>query len=98
MSLVFEVRDKTGRCIRLTDEQWEHITHDHPEISPYIEDMKEILINPTTITSFDYDEKIKYYYKYFKQRVSPAKYLLTVVKYLNGDGFIITAYFVRKIP
>ena len=28
---------------------------------------------------------------------NPAKNLLVIVKYLNGEGFIITAYFVRGI-
>ena len=52
---------------------------------------------PIKITPYNLDEKINYYYRYFKNRKSPAKYLLVIVKYLNGHGFIITAYFVRSI-
>ena len=32
MEDIFEVKDKTGRKIRLTREQWNHIKAEHPEI------------------------------------------------------------------
>lgn len=97
MEWVFEIEDITGRKIYLSRERWSHITQDHQEVSPYIEDMKEALHNPTKITEQDFKVKVGYYYKYLKVRPSPAKYLLIIVKYLNGRGFIITAYFVRRI-
>jgi len=62
-----------------------------------IEEIKEALQKPDKITTFSFDEDIKYYYKYVKSRVSSAKYLLAIVKYLNGEGYIITSYFVRHI-
>jgi hypothetical protein len=43
------------------------------------------------------DTNVRYYYKYYKNRKSKAKYLRVIVKYLNGEGFIITAYFVIGI-
>ena len=61
------------------------------------EELKETLHNPTKITVYELDENVRYYYKYFKNRSSSAKYLLVTVKYLNDHGFIITAYFVRNI-
>ena len=62
-----------------------------------IEEIKEALQKPDKITTFSFDEDIKYYYKYVKSRASSAKYLLAIVKYLNGEGYIITSYFVRHI-
>lgn len=97
METIFVITDSSGRKIRLTEEQWKHIMQDHQEIAPYLEEMKETLSNPTTITTFHYDDKVKYYCRYFKSRQSAAKYLLIIAKYLNGDGFIITSYFVRTI-
>ena len=41
--------------------------------------------------------KLYDYYRYYKDRKKKAKFLQVVVKYLNGDGFVITAYFVRQI-
>ena len=94
---IFEVKDKTGRKIHLSKERWKHITTEHPEIVPYIEELKETLRNPNKITKYDFNENVNYYYKYLKNRKSLAKYLLLIVKYLNRHGFIITAYFVRHI-
>jgi len=98
MDWIFEIEDITGRRIHLSKEQWSHINSDHPEISPYVEEMKDILRNPALVKTLNYDKKVRYFYRYYKNRDSPAKYLLLVVKYLNGKGFIITSYFVRTIP
>lgn len=97
MEHIFIVTDSSGRKIRLSKEQWRHIAQEHPEVVPYLEEIKETLGSPITITTFYYDNKIKYFYKYLKYRASPYKYLLIIVKYLNGEGFIVTAYFVRAI-
>jgi hypothetical protein len=93
--IVFEVIDKTGRKIRLTDKQWRHIRQDHPEIEGE-ELIKETVESPTKITS-PYDGNKKYYYRYFKNRKSEDKWLLVVIKYLNGDGFVITSFYVKNI-
>lgn len=37
------------------------------------------------------------YHSYQKDRKHPEKYLRIIVKYLNGDGFIVTAHFVRNL-
>ncbi|MBI5064955.1 hypothetical protein HZA97_01850 [Candidatus Woesearchaeota archaeon] len=94
---VWVIKDKTRRCIFLSHERWRHINQEHPEISEYFEELKYTLEKPLKISTYENDEKIKYYYKYFKQRNTSSKYLLIIVKYLNGKGFIITAYFVRNI-
>ena len=97
MPWIFEVKDKSGRKIHLSKERWNHINQEHPEVADYFEEIKETIINPNKIATYSYDKDIRYYYKYFKNRQSPAKYLLLIVKYLNEHGFIITAYFVRNI-
>jgi len=89
---VFEITDKTGRIIRLTKEQWSHIRKKHPEVESY-ELIEETTIKPDKITDYDLDNSVKYYYKYYKHRHSNEKYLQVIVKYLNGDGFILTAQF-----
>lgn len=95
MEFIFEVIDKTGRKIHLTKERWKHIMKKHPEIQD-LELMKETVRNPDKIVSYDLNATVKYYYKYFKYRRSNS-YLLVVVKYLNGKGYIITSYFERSI-
>lgn len=90
---VFEVIDKTGRKIRLTKRQWEHILRRHSDMINYQDEIKKTLKNPQKIIDHPYDEKSRYYYSYVKYKQGHNKYLLVIVNYLNGDGFIITTYF-----
>ena len=93
---VFEVIDKSGRRVRLTKERWIHIRKKHPEVenSDLIED---ILVNSDKIVESELDETIFHFYKYYKNRKQPYQYLHVVVKYLNGEGDVLTAYFDKHI-
>jgi len=91
--MYFEIKDKTGRIIRLSKEQWLHIQK-HPEMSNQSEQIKETLEIPTVITGFEFDEQVRFYYRFYKEK---KQYLLVMVKYLNGEGFIITAFYTDKI-
>ncbi len=97
MTYIFEVYDKTKRRIYLTEERWHHILK-HPEMyNIMFEEMIMILQYPIAIKDYKLEENVKYYYGYFKNRTAKAKYLRIIVKYLNGKGFIITAYFIEAI-
>ena len=94
MPNIFEVTDKTGRRIRLTKKQWSHIRRDHPNVeSPEI---LETIQKPDKIVA-DERENVNYFYKYFKHKNQKSKFLKVIVKYLNGEGFVLSAHFVRKI-
>jgi|GEM_PF-4443251 len=43
MTWIFEIEDKSGRKIHLSDERWKHLNQDHPEVAPFLEDIKEML-------------------------------------------------------
>ncbi|HLC31393.1 MAG TPA: hypothetical protein VJK51_01890 [Candidatus Nanoarchaeia archaeon] len=91
--IIFEVIDKTTRKIKLTQKSWKHIRDEHPEI----EDQEEIasaLKIPNKILSSDRDESVAWYFFYKKER---REYLKVSVKYLNGEGFIITAHHTSKL-
>ncbi len=94
---LFEVTNKIGRKIHLSKERWKHINRRHPSIANYSREIKKTLQNPDTIKNSDIDENIYLYYKYYKYLKSPHKYILLVVKYLNGHGFIISAFFEKNI-
>jgi hypothetical protein len=96
MSRILNVIDKTNRKISLSNERYKHITK-HPEMQNKLDEIRDTLISPIKITDFKIDKNIKYYYKYYKDRKSKAKYLRVIVKYLNGEGFIITAYYIENI-
>jgi len=91
---VFEVIDKSGRKIRLTKKQWSHITSPtslHAYMTNYLEEVKETLRNPDRmIESFNDESKVNYY-KYYKNKKQNLK---VIAKYLNGEGFVITSYFI----
>src|SRR3989344_1627080 len=97
MENVFEITDKTKRKIRLTKERWKHITSPsslHPYMTNYLEEVKQTLLNPDIIVLNKFDEKKINYCKYIKER---GEYLLVGVKYLNGKGFVTTAFMTRKV-
>ena len=96
MENIFEIQDKTGRKICLTKRQWKHIRKKHPEVDA-IEELEKTIKNPNRITNDFFDEAVAHYYKYFKYKKSPWKYLFILVKYLNGKGFVITAYLEKNI-
>ena len=94
---VFEIIDKSERKIKLTKKQWSHIaspSSPHAYMASSLEDVKQTLIHPDKIINSVYDDFKVNYYKYYKDR---KESLRVVVKYLNGDRFVITAYFVRNI-
>lgn len=93
MTHIFETIDKSGRKIRLTQERWQHILR-HKGMEQRLEDIKKVLINPTIITPHKYDEDRRNYYLYYKEM---KRYLLVAVRYLNGEGYISTAFITRKI-
>jgi len=96
MAIIFEVIDKTGRKIHLTEERKMHIIHEHPDMQHHFEELQMILKRPLKIVPHEYGN-LHSYYSYFKNRKNKSKYLKIVVKYLNNHGFVITAYFVRTI-
>lgn len=96
MNYVFEIVDKLGIKIHLSNERWKHIQK-HPKMNEQLENIKSILQNPITIRYFEDDESVRYFYREFKNNIPNEKYLLVSVKYLNGNGFVVTSFFTNKI-
>jgi len=97
MEIIFEVIDKTGRKIRLTRKQWQHITTTHYDMHNYLGEVKKTVENPLKILSHETTEELRKYFTFQKHRKHPDKYLRVIIKYLNGGGFIITSHFTRTI-
>ena len=96
MPNVFEANDKTSRKIRLSKERWNHITKKHPYMTNYLNEIKETINSPDKIVFHEIGNLFDYY-KYHKHKESKLKFLKVIVKYLNGNGFILSAYFVTHI-
>ena len=94
MDNIFEVKDKTGRIIYLSGERWKHIIVEHPSLANKIDDIKDTIVKPLIINQSKYRKNVQYYYKYYKDK---KLYLMAIVKYLNGKGFIMTSFYVKNI-
>ena len=95
MQNIFEIIDKRGKIIHLSKERWSHIRRMHPSVENW-EDVEKTLLNPQRIVIDDEKNKA-YFYSYFKHWKSPNKYLKVIVKYLNGEGFILSAYPIKDL-
>ncbi len=92
-NIYFEVISSLNKKIRTTRSHWELITKTkHLEIEGKEEEVKECLRDPVEVRKSSEDEEVLLYYK------DEGEYFLCiVVRHLNGDGFIITAYITDKI-
>lgn len=95
MPNIFEITDKKGRKVRLTKERWTHIRTEHPNIENP-EEIITALQNPDKIIN-DEREEVDYFFKYFKHKRWKSKYLKVVVRYINNEGSILSAHFVRNV-
>lgn len=93
MRIIFTTTDPTGRNIRLTKEQWSHIT-EHAEMSGAMERIRETVERPDTVLDSPNDEKVHYLFRHYKD---VKCFLMVAVKYINGDGFIITAFYTTQL-
>ncbi|MEK6909374.1 MAG: PBECR2 nuclease fold domain-containing protein [Nanoarchaeota archaeon] len=97
MNVIFEIVDKNGKKIRLTDKQYSHLIEEHPYMHNYLEEIKETLQKPDKITFYSFDQAVRYFYRGYKYFDKPNRYLLVIVKYLNGEGYVISSYLESKI-
>jgi hypothetical protein len=85
---LFEVKTPLGTTIRTTVAYWKKITvFKHPSIAGKEGEAKATLSSPEAVRQSVSDPSVLLYYKRFGEY-----YVCVVVKILNGDGFIITAY------
>lgn len=66
MNIIFEIIDKNGKIIRLTNKQHSHLMDEHPYMHKYIEEIKETLQKPDKITSYSLKQEVKYSYRSYK--------------------------------
>jgi CO dehydrogenase/acetyl-CoA synthase beta subunit len=89
--------DLYNRNIRLTPKREHHIFTDHPEMEGQLEKIKETLKEPDIIIRSKSDFSVQLFYKNYSKTPVTNKYLCSVVKILENQSFIITAYFIDSI-
>ena len=81
-----------GVPIHLTHERWFHIVENHDDVVGYYEDVLDTVENPDLVLR-GYRDSLVAVRSYGRQR-----YLMVIYQQVSvDDGFIITAYFTRKI-
>ena len=88
--------DYQGCQVRLTEERLAHILQ-HPEMSNMEAAIEATLQTPEQIRQSNTDETVLLNYRYYKGTLVGDKWLCIVVKYLEIDAFILTAYLTDKI-
>ena len=90
-------KDVYNRDVRLSDERYEHLVSDHPEMEIQIDKVQETLLNPEKVVRSKTDTGVELFYQYYHSTPVTQKYLCIVVKALTDDAFIIKANFTDMI-
>ena len=82
-----------GKRIHISENYWAVLsTKKHPSIANMVNEAKLALIDPFEVRRSRQDPTVFLYYRKLN-----SKFLCTVAKHLNGDGFIVTVYTTCKI-
>ena len=89
------IQDCFGHAVRLTDERMTHIL-EHPEMSGMGAEIERVLAAPQTVRRSRSDDAVRLFYEFYAQTIVGGKWLCVVVKYLEDDAFVVTAYLTDK--
>jgi hypothetical protein len=89
----FEVTTILGKRIRTAKEYWEKlVTNEHPRMLGREKEVQEALEKPDEVRRSRVDPDVCLYYK--RKR---AHHICIVVRHLDDEGFLITAYFTEAV-
>ena len=94
--MVMELRDVWGNSVSLTDERRTHLL-EHPEMREQEDKLAETLLEPDVVIQSQSDGTVRLFHRFHRRLAIGDKYLCVVVKYVESDVFIITAYFTDKV-
>lgn len=87
--LRFNVETPLQFTVRVTERYWQIIaTTKHPAVAEKINEVQRVLTDPEVVNRSRSDPDVYLFYRL----QSSSRWLCAVVKRLNGDGFLITAY------
>jgi len=93
--IIFAVCSALQRHIRLTETQWRHIRK-RQELHRQLDNIKETLSSPEVVYYVP-GEDTYHYYRFYSQTPVGSKHMLVIVKHLDGEGFVITCFYTRRI-
>jgi hypothetical protein len=89
------LEDCFGRKVRLTDERLAHIL-EHLEMRGLASEVERALRQPQLVRRSRSDEMVRLFYEFYTQTIVGGKWLCVVVKYMENDAFVVTAYLTDK--
>ncbi len=89
--MIDRVVSKGGIAIRLTDERWAHISEEHCELAELRSEVVETVSHPDRILLGGDGEQVAV------RQLEQGKHLVVVYREHIDDGFIITAFFTRRV-
>jgi hypothetical protein len=89
------IRDCFGHAVRITDERMAHIL-EHPEMKDMGGEIERVLTEPQTVRLSRSDDAVRLFYEFYARTIVGGKWLCVVVKYSEGDAFVVTAYLTDK--
>ena len=89
------IKDCFGHAVRLTDERRAHIL-EHPEMKEMGAEIERVLTAPQTVRRSRSDDAVRLFYEFYARTIVDGKWLCVVVKCLEDDAFVVTAYLTDK--
>ena len=89
------LKDCFGHSVRLTDERLAHIL-EHTEMMEMGAELERVLLQPQLVRRSRSDEAVRLFYEFYAQTIVGGKWLCVVVKYMENDAFVVTAYLTDK--
>jgi hypothetical protein len=90
------LRDFQGLAVRITAERLRHIL-EHPEMAGMEAAIEETLRRPERVVQSMSDVAARLYYRFYIRTVVGGKFLCVVVKTIDEDAFVLTAYLTDRI-
>lgn len=90
-----KIQDCFGHAVRLTAERMAHIL-EHPEMKDMGAEIERVLVSPQTVRRSRSDDAVRLFYEFYARTIVDGKWLCVVVKYLQEDAFVVTAYLTDK--
>ena len=87
--------DYKGNRIELTDERWQHIISEHPEVKKFKDKLSDVLSMPDLVKRSKRSEDVFLYYRYYLE-IFGGKHLLAVVK-IGLWSFLLTCYVTDRV-
>jgi len=89
------LQDCFGHNVRLTDERLAHI-FERPEMKQMGDELEHVLRQPQLCRRSRSDDAVRLFYEFYEHTIVGGKWLCIVVKYVEEDAFVVTAYLTDK--